>query len=87
MMGIDLDKIQEQAKHLGLDAAAIAVASDEELLSLIFEPGFSTAGQVTALSGRGVGLDVVRTNLRQIRGDIKVDTQLGVGTTLPSAFH
>jgi len=79
--GIDLDKIQEQAKHLGLDAAAIAVASDEELLSLIFEPGFSTAGQVTALSGRGVGLDVVRTNLRQIRGDIKVDTQLGVGTT------
>ncbi len=79
--GIELDKIQEQAKHLGLDAAALAVASDEELLSLIFEPGFSTAGQVTALSGRGVGLDVVRTNLRQIRGDIKVDTQLGVGTT------
>ncbi len=79
--GIELDKIRQQAKYLGLDAAAIAIASDEELLSLIFEPGFSTAGQITALSGRGVGLDVVRTNLRQIRGDIKVDTQLGVGTT------
>lgn len=79
--GIALDKIFAQAQHLGLDAAQLAAASDEELLGLIFEPGFSTAGQVTALSGRGVGLDVVRTNLRQIRGDIKVDTQLGVGTT------
>ena len=79
--GIALDKIFARAQHLGLDAAQLAAASDEELLALIFEPGFSTASQITALSGRGVGLDVVRTNLRQIRGDIKVDTQLGVGTT------
>ena len=79
--GIDLDTIRQRANHLSLDAAAIAQATDEKLLTLIFEPGFSTAGQVTALSGRGVGLDVVRTNLRQIRGDIKVDTQIGVGTT------
>jgi chemosensory pili system protein ChpA (sensor histidine kinase/response regulator) len=79
--GIDLDTIRQQAKHLGLDADTIASAENEKLLTLIFEPGFSTAGQVTALSGRGVGLDVVRTNLRQIRGDIKVDTQLGVGTS------
>lgn len=79
--GIDLDRVRRQAMHLGLDAPAIAAASDEELLTLIFEPGFSTAGQVTALSGRGVGMDVVRTNIRKIRGDIKVDTQLGVGTT------
>ena len=79
--GIDLDKIRQRAAHLGLDAAAIAAGSDEELLSFIFEPGFSTADQVTALSGRGVGMDVVRTNLRQIRGDIRVDTQLGLGTT------
>ena len=79
--GIDLDKIRQQADRLGLDLAAIAAASDEELLTLIFEPGFSTAGEVTTLSGRGVGLDVVRTNLRQLRGDIKVNTQLGVGTT------
>jgi chemosensory pili system protein ChpA (sensor histidine kinase/response regulator) len=66
---------------LSLDPAIFAAASDQELLSLMFEPGFSTADQVTDLSGRGVGLDVVRTNLREIRGDIKVDTQLGVGTT------
>ncbi|MBV8887690.1 MAG: chemotaxis protein CheW, partial [Chroococcidiopsidaceae cyanobacterium CP_BM_RX_35] len=79
--GIVLDKIRRQANQLGLDATAIAAASDEELLTLIFEPGFSTAEQVTTLSGRGVGLDVVRTNLRQIRGDIKVETQQGVGTT------
>ncbi len=79
--GIDPNKIRRQAMHLGLDATAIAAASDEELLTLIFEPGFSTAAQVTTLSGRGVGMDVVRTNLRQIRGDIKVDTQLGIGTT------
>lgn len=79
--GIDPNKIRRQAMHLGLDATAIAAASDEELLTLIFEPGFSTAAQVTTLSGRGVGMDVVRTNLRQIRGDIKVDTQLGLGTT------
>ncbi|MBV9388831.1 MAG: hybrid sensor histidine kinase/response regulator [Chroococcidiopsidaceae cyanobacterium CP_BM_ER_R8_30] len=79
--GIALDKIRRQAHQLGLDAKAIAAASDEELLTLIFEPGFSTAEQVTNLSGRGVGLDVVRTNLRQIRGDIKVETQQGVGTT------
>jgi len=79
--GIDLDKIRRQADQSGLDPAVVATASDAELLTLIFEPGFSTAGQVTNLSGRGVGLDVVRTNLQEIRGDIKVDTQLGVGTT------
>ncbi|NEQ27970.1 MAG: response regulator, partial [Microcoleus sp. SIO2G3] len=53
----------------------------EELLSLIFEPGFSTKEQVTELSGRGVGMDVVRSNLRQVRGEITVDTQAGQGTT------
>lgn len=79
--GIDLDKIRRKADQLSLDPAIFAAASDQELLSLMFEPGFSTADQVTDLSGRGVGLDVVRTNLREIRGDIKVDTQLGVGTT------
>ncbi len=79
--GIAIDKVRSRAQQLGLDAAAIANASDEEVVNLIFEPGFSTAEQVTALSGRGVGMDVVRTNLRQIRGDIKVETHSGVGTT------
>ncbi|NET56698.1 MAG: hybrid sensor histidine kinase/response regulator [Symploca sp. SIO2E6] len=79
--GINLDKIRERAKAMGLDAELLAAASEDELLSLIFEPGFSTADQVTDLSGRGVGMDVVRNNLKEIRGDIRVDTTPGQGTT------
>jgi len=79
--GINLNKIRSRAEAMGLDAGLLAAASEDELLSLIFEPGFSTADQVTALSGRGVGMDVVRNNLKQIRGDIRVDTQPGRGTT------
>lgn len=79
--GIDLDKIRAKAEAMGLDAGLLAAASEDELLSLIFEPGFSTADRVTDLSGRGVGMDVVRNNLKQIRGDIRVDTSPGRGTT------
>ena len=79
--GISLEKIRSRALTMGLDASLLASASDEELLSLIFEPGFSTSDQVTALSGRGVGMDVVRNNLKLVRGDVKVDTQPGIGTT------
>ncbi|MDB9309300.1 response regulator [Aphanizomenon sp. CS-733/32] len=78
--GISLDKIRHRALKMGLDDSLLAIASDEELLSLIFEPGFSTSEQVTALSGRGVGMDVVRNNLKLARGDVNVDTQTGVGT-------
>jgi chemosensory pili system protein ChpA (sensor histidine kinase/response regulator) len=79
--GINLNKIRARAEAMGLDAGLLAAASEDELLSLIFEPGFSTADKVTDLSGRGVGMDVVRNNLKQIRGDIRVDTQPGRGTT------
>ncbi|HEY9876554.1 MAG TPA: response regulator [Candidatus Obscuribacterales bacterium] len=79
--GINLNKIRAKAEAMGLDAELLAAASEDELLSLIFEPGFSTADQVTDLSGRGVGMDVVRNNLSSIRGDIRVDTQPGRGTT------
>ncbi|WP_337886130.1 hybrid sensor histidine kinase/response regulator [Fischerella thermalis] len=79
--GISLDKIRARALAMGLDATLLAQATDEELLSLIFEPGFSTSEQVTTLSGRGVGMDVVRSNLKHVRGDVKVDTVPGVGTT------
>ncbi|BAY27472.1 CheA signal transduction histidine kinase [Calothrix sp. NIES-2100] len=79
--GISLEKIRDRALAMGLDASLLATASDEELLSLIFEPGFTTSNTVTALSGRGVGMDVVRNNLKSVRGDVKVDTDLGVGTT------
>jgi two-component system, chemotaxis family, sensor histidine kinase and response regulator PixL len=79
--GINLNKIRARAEEMGLDAELLAAASEDELLSLIFEPGFSTADRVTDLSGRGVGMDVVRNNLKQIRGDIRVDTTPGQGTT------
>lgn len=78
--GIPLEKIRERALKMGLDEALLVAASKQDLLSLIFEPGFSTASQVTDLSGRGVGMDVVRSKLKEIRGDIQVDTEAGVGT-------
>ncbi|GAB4377146.1 MAG: hybrid sensor histidine kinase/response regulator [Elainellaceae cyanobacterium] len=79
--GIPLEKVRRRARQMGLDEMLLAAASDEELLSLIFEPGFSTTDRVTDLSGRGIGMDVVRNNLKQIRGEITVNTQPGVGTT------
>mgnify|MGYP001117904758 CR=1 FL=1 len=79
--GIALEKIRDRAQSMGLDAELLAAATEPELLSLIFEPGFSTSDEVTALSGRGVGMDVVRNNLTQIRGDISVETAAGRGTT------
>ncbi len=79
--GIDLDKIRAKVKKMGMDDKEIANFKDNELIDLIFEPGFSTAAKVTDLSGRGVGMDVVRTNIRALRGDISVDTKLGQGST------
>jgi two-component system chemotaxis sensor kinase CheA len=55
---------------------------DSEVLNLIFEPGFSTATEVTEVSGRGVGMDVVRTVLDRLKGTVHVFTQLGKGTTI-----
>jgi chemosensory pili system protein ChpA (sensor histidine kinase/response regulator) len=79
--GINLEKVKAKALKMGLSPQDIAQASEADLLDLIFEPGFSTAAQVTDLSGRGVGLDVVRNNLSQIKGDIQVRTEPGQGTT------
>ncbi len=79
--GIDLEKLRGKAKQMGLDEEDLSQVSEKELLDLIFEPGFSTAEQVTDLSGRGVGMDVVRRNIEQIRGEIFVETKHGMGTT------
>jgi chemotaxis family two-component system sensor histidine kinase/response regulator PixL len=79
--GIPLEQIRERAIAMGLDSTLVAAASQQDLLSLIFEPGFSTAREVTSLSGRGVGMDVVRSKLKEIRGEIQVDTEAGRGTT------
>ncbi len=79
--GINLEKIRSKVLSMGLTPAEIEVSGDKELVNLIFEPGFSTAEQVTSLSGRGVGMDVVRSNLRDIQGDITVETKTGQGST------
>jgi chemosensory pili system protein ChpA (sensor histidine kinase/response regulator) len=79
--GIDLEKIKAKAMSIGLSPEDILQAKETDLLDLIFEPGFSTAQAVTDLSGRGVGMDVVKTNIEQVNGKIQVNTNLGVGTT------
>jgi two-component system, chemotaxis family, sensor histidine kinase and response regulator PixL len=79
--GIPLDKVKAKAVKLGLDAETLESASESQLMDLIFEPGFSTAAEVTELSGRGVGMDIVRTNLEKVGGTITVTTQAGAGTT------
>lgn len=78
--GINLDKVRLRAHAMGISEARIEQATEAELLDLIFEPGFSTAAKVTDLSGRGVGMDVVRTNLQQVRGEVNVETHPGEGT-------
>ena len=79
--GISLDKIRDRAMQLGVSHEEVEQIPEEDLLNFIFEPGFSTAKQVTELSGRGVGMDVVRTNIEAMRGNMKVATELGKGTT------
>ncbi len=79
--GIDIDKIRAKALKMGIDEETLAAGGRQELLELIFEPGFSTAAKVTDLSGRGVGMDVVRTNLQDAKGNIHIDTVAGQGST------
>ncbi|MEM6400410.1 MAG: response regulator [Cyanobacteria bacterium P01_D01_bin.116] len=79
--GIPIEKIRNRAQKMGLDAQMLATASDDDLLTLIFEPGFSTSEQVTTLSGRGVGMDVVRNNIELINGEITVNSVPEKGTT------
>lgn len=79
--GISLGKIRSRAEQIGLDSSLLEAATDQDLLALMFEPGFTTSNQVTSLSGRGVGLDVVRDSLRHIRGEISINTRPNMGTT------
>ena len=79
--GIPVEKIRARLRSLGIPSEQLDQMSEPEVLDYIFKPGFSTAEQVTELSGRGVGMDVVRTNLRDIHSEIQVQTQPGLGTT------
>lgn len=79
--GLDRDKILQKAVARGL-ASAGAEISDEEVFEFIFHPGFSTADRVTDVSGRGVGMDVVRKKLQALRGRMHIESTRGKGTRL-----
>ncbi len=81
--GMNIGRIRAKAVDRGLvSAARAAQMSEREILQLVFLPGFSTAEAVTSVSGRGVGMDVVRTNIERIGGKVEIDSQAGRGTTL-----
>jgi two-component system chemotaxis sensor kinase CheA len=80
--GMDRDKLIAKAVAKGLIDGDGSQLSDSEALQLIFEPGFSMAEKITDISGRGVGMDVVRSNLEEIKGRVDVQSELGKGTTI-----
>ncbi|MEP0177547.1 MAG: chemotaxis protein CheA [Paraglaciecola sp.] len=81
--GMDPDKLKEIAISRGvLDADAAARMTDVEAFNLIFAPGFSTKTEISEVSGRGVGMDVVKTKINQLNGTVSIDSQMGIGTTL-----
>ncbi|HEX8592678.1 MAG TPA: chemotaxis protein CheA [Pseudomonas sp.] len=79
--GLNRDRILEKAHERGLIASG-ANLTDQEIYNLIFEPGFSTAAAVTNLSGRGVGMDVVKRNITLLRGTVDLDSKPGQGTVV-----
>jgi two-component system chemotaxis sensor kinase CheA len=83
--GLDRARIVRRAVERGIVAEG-AQLTDEQVHALIFEPGFSTAEQVTEVSGRGVGMDVVRRNVETLRGSVSVESTLGAGTTITLRF-
>lgn len=79
--GLNRDKILAKGIERGLVKGAGENMSEEEIFSLILEPGFSTADKITDVSGRGVGMDVVKKNLEKIRGRVSIQSVPGQGTT------
>jgi two-component system chemotaxis sensor kinase CheA len=81
--GMDTNKLRAQAVEKAiLNQDEARRLGEQEVLNLIFEPGFSTAAAVTEVSGRGVGMDVVRSVMGKLKGTVHVSTQLGKGTTI-----
>ena len=79
--GLNRERIMKKAIERGLVKADQPI-TDDEIYNLIFEPGFSTVEQVSNLSGRGVGMDVVRRNISALRGTVEINSTAGVGTTM-----
>ncbi len=81
--GIDSRKVLEKAVAKGLvTKAQAAEMTEREIVHLVFAPGFSTAETVSDISGRGVGMDVVRTNVEKLGGHVEMETEVGMGTTV-----
>jgi len=81
--GVDVERVRAKAVERGLIRAdQAAQLSEREAINLLFLPGFSTAGQVTNVSGRGVGMDVVKSNVEKIGGAVDMVSRLGEGTTV-----
>merc|ERR1711916_208052 len=81
--GMDANKLRSLAVEKGLlDEDAAARLSDQESYALIFAPGFSTKKEISDVSGRGVGMDVVKTKITQLNGTIEIDSNLGQGTRI-----
>ena len=79
--GIDPDKMREVAVSKGImSSEEAAQLDDREAVELIFHPGFSSAEKITDISGRGVGMDVVRTNIKNLKGSVNTYTEVGKGT-------
>ena len=79
--GLDAARIRAKAEEKGLVAPG-TVLSDQQIYQFLFAPGFSTAQQISALSGRGVGMDVVKKTIESLRGSIDITTEPGNGTTV-----
>lgn len=80
--GMNADKLKEKAFEKGIiTEEQVDSMTEREAYQLIFAPGFSTAAKVSSVSGRGVGMDVVRTNITKLKGMIEIESELGVGTT------
>jgi two-component system, chemotaxis family, sensor kinase CheA len=79
--GIDVSTIRRKAVEKGIISPDVELR-DEEILNLIFAPGFSTAEKISDVSGRGVGMDIVKRNIESIHGEVSVESEVGVGTVM-----
>ena len=84
--GIDVEKVRKKAVERGLIHPDKAV-TEQDAFNLIMQPGFSTAEKISNISGRGVGLDVVKTMINNLKGTISINSAKGKGTSLGNNFH
>lgn len=81
--GIDTEVLKRKSIELGkITEETAASMSKSEILDLVFEPGITTANEITNLSGRGVGMDIVKTNIEKLKGSIEIDSEIDKGTTV-----